>query len=213
MFGIEGLRVLITPGASGIGFETARGLVEEGASVHICDVSEHAFAELTESDPRLYSTRADLSDRSAAKRLFDDVVGRLGGLDVLVNNAGISDPRAAWRRSTGDVGRVSRSLPDRSVQLRSVRCAAPSEKRERIGRKLVLGGRALRISPPKALCRGKMGRDRTNEITVVGTGRIRNQGQRDSFGSRYRQSTYADAGGQGCDGRSIIRRWRAGFRR
>jgi NAD(P)-dependent dehydrogenase (short-subunit alcohol dehydrogenase family) len=92
-----GLRVLITGGASGIGLVIARAFIDTGARVHVCDASQQAIDELTESETnrelnRITSTLADVSDRDAVERVFADVQRELGGLDVLVNNAGIAGP-------------------------------------------------------------------------------------------------------------------------
>jgi NAD(P)-dependent dehydrogenase (short-subunit alcohol dehydrogenase family) len=91
---INGLRVLVTAGANGIGLAIARAFVSEGARVHVCDVDDAAVAALRQSDPALTSGRCDVSDRSAVETLFKDAQRALGGLDVLVNNAGIAGPTA-----------------------------------------------------------------------------------------------------------------------
>ena len=90
--GIKGLRVLVTAGANGIGLAIARAFVGEGAKVHICDVDESAMAALANSDPAITQTPCDVSDRAAVKKLFAEATARLGGLDVLVNNAGVAGP-------------------------------------------------------------------------------------------------------------------------
>ncbi|RAI04180.1 3-oxoacyl-[acyl-carrier-protein] reductase [Acuticoccus sediminis] len=92
--GLKDLRVLVTAGAAGIGRETARAFAEEGARVHVCDVDEDALEELAESDPGLTRSICDVADRGAVDRLFADALGALGGLDVLINNAGIAGPTA-----------------------------------------------------------------------------------------------------------------------
>lgn len=91
---INGLRVLVTAGANGIGLAIARAFVSEGARVHICDADDAALAALQQSDPALTFSRCDVSDRSAVEALFKDAQHALGGLDVLVNNAGIAGPTA-----------------------------------------------------------------------------------------------------------------------
>jgi NAD(P)-dependent dehydrogenase (short-subunit alcohol dehydrogenase family) len=91
---IKGLRVLVTAGAGGIGLAIARAFVREGSKVHTCDVDQMALTALAKSDPTITSTRCDVSDRSAVKNLFADTIRKLGGLDVLVNNAGIAGPTA-----------------------------------------------------------------------------------------------------------------------
>ena len=89
---IKGLRVLVTAGANGIGLAVARAFVREGARVHICDVDDAALSALAVGDPAITQTKCDVSDRPAVKRLFDEVIGNLRGLDVLVNNAGVAGP-------------------------------------------------------------------------------------------------------------------------
>jgi NAD(P)-dependent dehydrogenase (short-subunit alcohol dehydrogenase family) len=89
---ISGLRVLVTAGAAGIGLAIARGFVREGANVLVCDVDKGALSALAASDAAIACTHCDVSDRSSVKRLFADVSAKLGGLDVLVNNAGIAGP-------------------------------------------------------------------------------------------------------------------------
>src|SRR5260370_16202615 len=91
-FGSKGLGGLVTAGAGGIGLAIARACASEGARVHICDVDEMALSALATSNPAITSTPCDVSDRSAVQKLFADAVAKLGGLDVLVNNAGIAGP-------------------------------------------------------------------------------------------------------------------------
>ncbi|WP_322036227.1 SDR family oxidoreductase [Burkholderia cepacia] len=93
----DGLRVLVTGGASGIGLEIADAFAECGARVHVCDASQAAIATLADQPPRaaagaISATLADVSDPAAVERVFADVSTGLGGLDVLVNNAGIAGP-------------------------------------------------------------------------------------------------------------------------
>ncbi|HEV2626887.1 MAG TPA: SDR family oxidoreductase [Xanthobacteraceae bacterium] len=90
--GIKGLRVVVTAGAAGIGREVARTFLREGAQVHICDVDRDALAALATSDPKLKAALCDISDREAATRFIDTAAGALGGLDCLINNAGIAGP-------------------------------------------------------------------------------------------------------------------------
>ena len=108
--GINGLRVLITAGASGIGRETARAFVEEGARVHICDVDDVALDELGRSDPQIARSRCDVADRDQVKAMFEEALKNLGGLDVLVNNAGIAGP-------TGKVEEINPEDWDRCVAV------------------------------------------------------------------------------------------------
>src|SRR5438309_10113436 len=83
---INGLRVLVTAGAGGIGREVARAFVAEGAKVHVCDVDIRTLQALAESDPKITQSAADVANRNDVERLFREAVEPLGGLDVLVNN-------------------------------------------------------------------------------------------------------------------------------
>jgi NAD(P)-dependent dehydrogenase (short-subunit alcohol dehydrogenase family) len=91
---IKGLRVIVTAGANGIGLAIARAFAGEGARVHVCDVDQAALAALTASDPTITQTHCDVADRASVQTLFDEATAKLGGLDVLVNNAGIAGPTA-----------------------------------------------------------------------------------------------------------------------
>lgn len=87
----KGLRVIVTAGAAGIGLAIARTFRDHGAKVHVCDVDDKALAKL---DTDIHQTRADVSSVPEVERLFADAQRTLGGLDVLVNNAGIAGPTA-----------------------------------------------------------------------------------------------------------------------
>jgi NAD(P)-dependent dehydrogenase (short-subunit alcohol dehydrogenase family) len=121
---IRDLRVLVTAGASGIGLATARAFAREGARVHLCDVDEKALGAVAGSDPALTASVCDVADPAAVTRLFDDVARGLGGLDALVNNAGVAGPTAPcedvtladWERTlavnlTGQFLCVQRAIP------------------------------------------------------------------------------------------------------
>lgn len=86
---LKGARVLVTAGAAGIGRAVAEAFAEEGARVFTCDLDEAGLATLPEGIGRC---RADVADRTEVSALFEAVLAHLGGLDVLVNNAGIAGP-------------------------------------------------------------------------------------------------------------------------
>jgi NAD(P)-dependent dehydrogenase (short-subunit alcohol dehydrogenase family) len=90
----NGFRVLVTAGAAGIGRVIAQTFLEHGARVHICDIDTAALAEMKSLAPQVTQTVADVANVADVERLFADVAAHLGGLDVLVNNAGIAGPTA-----------------------------------------------------------------------------------------------------------------------
>jgi NAD(P)-dependent dehydrogenase (short-subunit alcohol dehydrogenase family) len=92
--GLEGARILVTAGASGIGLATVQAFLAEAARVHVCDVDQTALDALAKSRPEVTRSLCDVADAVAVDRLFETVTATLGGLDVLVNNAGIAGPTA-----------------------------------------------------------------------------------------------------------------------
>jgi meso-butanediol dehydrogenase/(S,S)-butanediol dehydrogenase/diacetyl reductase len=91
MTGLQHKRVVITGGASGIGAATAVRFAKEGSRVVVLDRDERACARLHEQLPALAAALvADVTDAAAVQRAFADLDRVLGGVDVLINNAGIS---------------------------------------------------------------------------------------------------------------------------
>jgi NAD(P)-dependent dehydrogenase (short-subunit alcohol dehydrogenase family) len=86
----KGMRVLVTAGGAGIGRVIADTFLEHGAKVHVCDLDERALKSLG----AMTHSVADVAKLADVDRLFEDVQRMLGGLDVLVNNAGIAGPTA-----------------------------------------------------------------------------------------------------------------------
>jgi NAD(P)-dependent dehydrogenase (short-subunit alcohol dehydrogenase family) len=87
-------RVLVTAGAGGIGLAIARAFAADGARVHLADIDAAAVEAVTVGQAAISGSVTDVGDAQAVERLFDAVRSNLGGLDVLVNNAGIAGPTA-----------------------------------------------------------------------------------------------------------------------
>jgi meso-butanediol dehydrogenase/(S,S)-butanediol dehydrogenase/diacetyl reductase len=91
MRGLKGKRVLVTGGAGGIGTATVARFLEEGAQVVVLDRDEMALRHIERDLPALSGAiRADVTDAENVARAFEELDGLLRGLDVLINNAGIS---------------------------------------------------------------------------------------------------------------------------
>ncbi|MCC6205838.1 MAG: SDR family oxidoreductase [Hyphomicrobiales bacterium] len=115
--GLKGQRVIVTAGAAGIGFSIADTLAALGARLVICDISEEALAAASGKLKVEAAIKADVSIEEDVDRLFDVAKTTLGGLDALINNAGIAGPTggveeispADWRRCL-DVGLTGQFL-------------------------------------------------------------------------------------------------------
>ena len=121
---IDGLRVLVTAGGAGIGLAIARAFVREGARVHVGDVDADALRQMRATDPAIGTTACDVAARDDVARMFAEAEAGLGGLDCLVNNAGIAGP-------TGGVEAIDPAEWDRCIavdltgQFNCVRLAVP----------------------------------------------------------------------------------------
>lgn len=87
-------RVLVTAGAAGIGREIVRAFAAAGAQVFVCDVDAQALDALALEVPGVTGVVCDVANREAVEIMVRAAVAALGGLDVLVNNAGIAGPTA-----------------------------------------------------------------------------------------------------------------------
>jgi len=106
---LKNKRVIITGGGSGIGQATAKRFTDEGAKVCIFDINENAMNETKQLIPGLSGTfLVDVADEESVKKGFMDVDALLGGVDILISNAGISVRNlfidtdfAQWRKVLG----------------------------------------------------------------------------------------------------------------
>jgi NAD(P)-dependent dehydrogenase (short-subunit alcohol dehydrogenase family) len=85
-------RVIVTAAASGIGRAIAGAFMDAGARVHVCDLDAELLRAFSKERPDAGVTQTDVADPVQVDQLFDEALDRLGGLDVLVNNAGIAGP-------------------------------------------------------------------------------------------------------------------------
>src|SRR5277367_5888609 len=91
MKGLKSKRILITGGASGIGAATAARFLEEGSQVCVLDRDPEANKKINNALPTLTAAiNADVTNLTQVKDAFTEAVHRMGAIDVLINNAGIS---------------------------------------------------------------------------------------------------------------------------
>ncbi len=105
LFSIAGKKAIVTGAARGLGRGMAQGLHEAGAELALIDLSESIFTvavEMSATGARVVAIKADLAQRDQLNRAFHDAVARLGGLDILLNNAGITRWSQAEAMSEAD---------------------------------------------------------------------------------------------------------------
>ncbi|MDH3519776.1 MAG: SDR family oxidoreductase [Myxococcales bacterium] len=89
---VAGLRVAISAGAGGIGRAMARAFAAAGARVAVCDVNAAAVADLRAELPGALAVVADVGAFDEVRDFFRAIADTFGGLDTLINNAGIAGP-------------------------------------------------------------------------------------------------------------------------
>jgi 3-oxoacyl-[acyl-carrier protein] reductase len=108
---LAGKRALVTGGASGIGRAIALALAAEGARVAVADrvaqeKIEAVVAEMGAAAAQAFAVRADVAEEAQVLSLFEAVLGRFGGLDILINNAGILIERPLLETTAEDFDRL-----------------------------------------------------------------------------------------------------------
>lgn len=90
---LEGKTVIVTGGASGIGYATVEEFIKDGANVTVCDINPTAPEFKGAKEGQILYVPTDVTSRESVKNMVAKTVETFGHLDVLVNNAGINIPR------------------------------------------------------------------------------------------------------------------------
>ena len=134
--GLEGKRVLVTGAAQGMGRGMAVAFAEEGASVVVTDVDadrgERTAAGIRASGAQAEFHVLDVSSREAVFEIVPPIIARLGGLDVLVNNAGVSSFSSIEEMSEAEWDRVQAVNVKGPLYL--MQAVLPAMKRQGSGR-------------------------------------------------------------------------------
>ncbi len=149
--GIKGRSAIVTGGSRGIGRETARQFLEEGARVTICgrtaESLERTRAELaTETGGEIQAVVADMTKEADIARLVDSAKQRFGAVDILVNNAGqMYSGRFAVLNDAGLKEQLETKL---FGFMRAIRLVYPMMKARRWGRIVnIIGGAGKEPDP------------------------------------------------------------------
>lgn len=138
---------LITGAARGIGYATAEKLAEEGASIALCDLSAdeaHAAAQriAVAHGVKAIGLGCDVSDEASVEAMVGATIGQLGGLDILINNAGVTRDNLLFKMSVADWDAVM------GVHLRGTFLCTRAAQRHMVERRF---GKIVNLSSTSAL--------------------------------------------------------------
>ena len=203
---LSGARVIVTAGANGIGRAIVDGFLSEGARVATCDIDETALASLP---GEVMARRVDVADADALRAFVAAAIDALGGLDCLVNNAGVAGPTAPVEDVGLDQWNATLAICLTS-QFVTASAAVAALRRSENPSVVNLSSVAGRVRLPAAhpILGSEMGGDRSDEITGVGTGRRRHPCQRDPAGPRHGRSPAPGNGGASAVARRLAGRGR-----
>ena len=144
---VRGRRVIVTAAGAGIGRAIAETFAENGATVHVCDINELALADLHAKRPEIGFSVADVGDPKQVDRMMEQAIGRLGGIDVLVNNAGIAGPTAYVEDVTPEDWRRTLAVC-LDAMFYTVKRAVPLMKKQRSGAIINISSTSGRLAFP-----------------------------------------------------------------
>jgi len=151
-------RVLVTAGASGIGREITRAFAANGAKVFVSDIDAKGLDALSKEIKGVMTKVCDNSKRSDVEALIPAAVQTLGGLDVLVNNAGISGPTAPVEEVDPDKWEAVMNI-NLNGTFNVTRLAIPHLKKSSAGSIIILSSLGGRFGYPNRspYCTSKWG--------------------------------------------------------
>jgi NAD(P)-dependent dehydrogenase (short-subunit alcohol dehydrogenase family) len=141
--GLKGKRALVTGGSSGIGLAVAQKLAEEGCAVAICGRGQGKIDAAVAKVPGSKGFAADVSDAAQVAKLVEDTANALGGLDIVVSNAGT---HLAGRIADVSGVKLQQHFNTKVVGAYELaRNAAPHMKKQGGGRFIVIIGQAGKV--------------------------------------------------------------------
>jgi NAD(P)-dependent dehydrogenase (short-subunit alcohol dehydrogenase family) len=99
-FNFTDYHIVITAGASGIGYEIAKAFAVLDATIFVCDISAEKVAAVSQQNNKIHAFVADVGDASQVEAFYDFIKTKTDTINVLVNNAGIAGPTALTENIT-----------------------------------------------------------------------------------------------------------------
>ena len=100
-FELKGKRAIVSAGGSGIGRSIVSEFIKQGVSVSTCDIDKSLVRELKNKYPQIYAEVVDVADEKSVKEFCAKSIKFSGGLDFLVNNAGVAGPTLSIEEING----------------------------------------------------------------------------------------------------------------
>ena len=152
-FGLTGKRALVLASSSGLGFASAQALAAEGATVAVCSREQARAGEAADkikaaTDAEVFAYEVDVAEADSLESLFKKATSDLGGLDILICNAG-GPPPGGFSALDEDKWDFAYQLTLQSV-VRSVRLALPHLKQQG-GSVLVIGSSSMKQPIPNLM--------------------------------------------------------------
>ncbi|CAN5855603.1 SDR family oxidoreductase [soil metagenome] len=152
-FGLTGKRALVLASSSGLGYASAQALAAEGATVAVCSREQARADEAADkikaaTDAEVFAYEVDVAKADSLETLFEKATSDLGGLDILICNAG-GPPPGGFSALDEDKWDFAYQLTLQSV-VRSVRLALPHLK-ENGGSILVIGSSSMKQPIPNLM--------------------------------------------------------------
>ncbi|WP_368911753.1 SDR family oxidoreductase [Taklimakanibacter deserti] len=144
---MNGRKVVVTAGGSGIGRVIANAFAKSGASVATCDI-DPACATAQDMSAAIRCWQADIGEPESAGRFMTEAISWLDGIDVLINNAGVSGPTKPVEEITDDEWRRTMEV-NVNGQFYCVRAAVPVMKAQKAGVILNISSTAGRMGMPR----------------------------------------------------------------
>ena len=147
-FDLSGKRIAISAGGAGIGRVMAERFAAAGASVAVCDIDDAAVADCRKHNPGMLVVEADVAESRQVEHFYGAIEHNLGGLDVLINNAGISGPTKRVEDITDEEWNRTLAVNITGQFYWPPRNAVAQGTAKRRHRQHLVGGRSARDATP-----------------------------------------------------------------